>query len=636
MMHAGIRKQVLLLGLLPVSLIAILLCVYFINSQLTSLDRIQQLRGHTISEQLASASEYAVISGNIELLESLTANLIADVDITAIRITDNSHHALLNRGNFTLSISPQQSINTSAVCANSTYATLFCAPIIKVILPVSDFDEAIDDVIDTSGNEIAGYVYIEISSASLAEQRQEAVIRAILITLTILIFTSLFAVRTAVNIAKPIEQLTEIVSQVEHGDLDISIDTSSGAEITSLQNGIRSMVTSLKQHHNQLEDMISKRTAELIEEREQAEQANLAKSKFLAAASHDLRQPLHALRLFIDILNRRANAQEFGGLIEDINRSTDALEELFNNLLDLSRVEANVLTPEISNFSLQYLFERLRTDYSTIAYKKGLWFRIVDTKAIIRSDFSMLERILRNLLSNAIRYTEAGGILIGCRRRNSQLEIQIWDTGIGIPDTELESIFSEFHQINNPERDRTKGVGLGLAIAGGLAKLLNQKILVNSIVGKGTVFSVCVPFGNVSGITTERNSPVSFGLELSDKNIVFIDDEKPVRDAMHHILDECNCNSIIGENIEQITRQLDDEGIIPDIIITDYRLKGHINGIDVIRIMRKRYGSHIKSMIITGDTTNDWAKQAESINSKILFKPVKAENLYKEIINLLK
>jgi signal transduction histidine kinase len=631
-----IRKQILLLAIIPIVLIGIMLYAYFMSSQLNALDDLLMSRGLTVAEQLASASEYGVVTGNAPLLSSLTESLIKEEDVIGILITDARGKTVLSSGK----TPPEQqttplTLTRPKLCTSSANNKFFCSPIVRTKLVVSDFEsEEESDSVDDTG-EIIGTVYIGLSTNILQQRREQAIFRSVLITFSILFITGLIARHIAYNIARPIEQLTDTVDKVEHGNLDILVNTSSKGEIGSLQHGVNRMIAALKQHHDHLEDLINERTVELIKQREHAEQANIAKSKFLATASHDLRQPLHALRLFVDILVRRVQDTEVRSIIDDINRSTNALEELFNNLLDLSRVEANVITPDIINFPLQYLFDRLRTDYATTAYRKGLWFRIVNTKAIIQSDFSMLERILRNLISNAIRYTDKGGILIGCRRRNGKLVIEVLDTGIGIPASEMQSIFSEFHQLNNPERDRRKGLGLGLAIAEGLAQLLHQKIKVASTLGKGTCFSISVPFGKDSPVKMHDYEPASKTINLDDKTIVLIDDEKPVRDAMEHILADYGCNSIIGEDVDDALQQLEDGHFTPDLIIADYRLRHGVTGINAIERLRDIFGDHIPAMVVTGDTSPEWLQEAESTQCLVLFKPVKAEKLYSDIAKLL-
>ena len=225
----------------------------------------------------------------------------------------------------------------------------------------------------------------------------------------------------------------------------------------------------------------------------QLELANLAKSRFLAAASHDLRQPLHALNLFLDQRRSETDQVERSRLDAQIDAAVAAMNELFNSLLDISKLDAGVLAPSISEFPVDHLLKRIETTFGATAREKGLRLRVVSSRAWVRSDFILLERILLNLVSNAVRYTERGGVVIGCRHRNGRLRIDVCDSGIGIPEDQRRNIFGEFYQLGGGERDRRGGLGLGLAIVDRLCGLLDHPIELTSSVGRGSRFSVLVP-----------------------------------------------------------------------------------------------------------------------------------------------
>src|SRR5882672_6039957 len=226
---------------------------------------------------------------------------------------------------------------------------------------------------------------------------------------------------------------------------------------------------------------------------QQLEAANLAKSRFLAAASHDLRQPLHALNLFIDQRRSETDQVERSRLDAQIDAAVAAMNELFNSLLDISKLDAGVLAPSISDFPVDHLLKRIETTFAATAREKGLRLRVVSSRAWVRSDFILLERILLNLVSNAVRYTKRGGVVIGCRRCNGRLRIDVCDSGIGIPQDQRRNIFGEFYQLGGGEKDRRGGLGLGLAIVDRLCGLLNHSIELTSDVGRGSRFSVSVP-----------------------------------------------------------------------------------------------------------------------------------------------
>jgi signal transduction histidine kinase len=255
-------------------------------------------------------------------------------------------------------------------------------------------------------------------------------------------------------------------------------------------------------------------------------EANQAKSRFIAAASHDLRQPLHALGLFIDQLHGRVKAAERSRIVEQIDAAVAAMDELFNDLLDISKLDAGVLTPTMSDFPIAHLLKRTESTFAATARKKGLSVRIVSSCAWVRSDPILLERILLNLVSNAVGYTASGGIVVGCRRRGGQLRIEVWDSGPGIPKDQHQNIFAEFHQLGGPQHERRSGLGLGLAIVDRLCRLLGHQIELTSVLGTGSRFSVMVPLVAAQALTAEPTASVHATLgSIGGKLVVVIDDD---------------------------------------------------------------------------------------------------------------
>ena len=276
---------------------------------------------------------------------------------------------------------------------------------------------------------------------------------------------------------------------------------------------------------------------ELQEKKAEAEEANVAKSRFLAAASHDLRQPLHALTLFVAALDERNHSAEIRAIVDNVNVSVQALEKMFNALLDVSRLDAGVLRPVYADFRLQPLFDRLLNEYAPEVKMKGLEFHCDASTAVVCSDVQLLERILRNYLTNAIRYTEHGYVALRAVVESGAVRVEVADSGIGIPPDQHREIFREFHQLQNPERDRTKGLGLGLAIVERLARLLDHPIAVQSLPDSGSVFSVMVPIGDPAAVEDARDEVVERVLtDLAGLRVLVIDDESGVREGMRALL----------------------------------------------------------------------------------------------------
>ncbi|HKC42806.1 MAG TPA: hybrid sensor histidine kinase/response regulator, partial [Burkholderiales bacterium] len=357
--------------------------------------------------------------------------------------------------------------------------------------------------------------------------------------------------------------------------------------------------------------------------RTQAEAANRSKTQFFAAASHDLRQPLHAMGLFAAALAEKVRDPEVVDVVNSINASVDALETLFNELLDISKIDAGIVKASPSDFAVQSVFDRLRMDLEPEAFEKELRLRFVPSRAFARSDPILVERILRNLVSNAIRYTRRGGIVVGCRRRRGALSLEVWDTGIGIPPEQQARIFDEFYQVANPERDRKKGLGLGLAIVQRLSGLLGSTVTVASRPGHGSVFRVAVPVGVTPKRADEGAKAVrAAATDLSGSTIVVIEDEGQVLEGMRVLLSGWGAAVIPCATLEEAFDAIAPTDRPPDLIIADYRLREGATGVEAIDALRARFHRDIPAVVITGSTMPVHMDEAKSKGFHLLLKPV--------------
>jgi two-component system, sensor histidine kinase len=374
----------------------------------------------------------------------------------------------------------------------------------------------------------------------------------------------------------------------------------------------------------------------LQREKAAAEQANAAKSRFLAAASHDLRQPVHALSLFVAAMRPRPMDDEARELLDHIDDSVRAMSGLFGGLLDISRLDAGVVEVNRGPIAIQPLLERVCRDFEVLAEAKGLRLVLHECALSVMSDALLLERIVRNVIANAVTYTDHGRVVVGCRRGRGQLHIQVWDTGRGIPRHEQEHVFQEFYQLGNPERDRTKGVGLGLAIVRRLTQLLGHSLIVRSEVGHGSVFEISAPYADAAAIaltqTGEFASPfLAHGVGL----ILVIDDEMAIQIAMKSLLESWGYEAITAGSCEEMLERIATHGTAPRLIISDYRLRDNASGIDAIERLRSEYNDEIPGMLITGDTAADRLKEAQESGFLLLHKPVPNHRLRASIAHLI-
>lgn len=365
-----------------------------------------------------------------------------------------------------------------------------------------------------------------------------------------------------------------------------------------------------------------------------AERASLAKSQLLAAASHDLRQPVHAIGLFVGALSKRTMDAGSRRLLEQIDKSVMALDDLFAGILDISKLDAGVVQAHLETFALAHVLERLVRDYDEEARAKSISVRLRPTAFYVESDPVLLERVLRNILSNAVRYTDRGGVLIGCRLCGDKVNIEIWDTGRGIPEGGRDLIFNEFYQIENPERDRSKGVGLGLAIVRRTVDLLGANLTLRSVHGRGTMFRVGVQLaieGKEQDAVTEHADP-----QLQGKLICVVDDDLAVREAMQSLLVAWGHDvKIAGSGTEMIAHLLD-HGRRPDLLICDYRLPGVDTGVAVIQSLHRYYNTAIPAIVITGDTAPDRIAEAQASGFVLLHKPLSSGKLRAAVGNMLR
>jgi signal transduction histidine kinase/CheY-like chemotaxis protein len=385
----------------------------------------------------------------------------------------------------------------------------------------------------------------------------------------------------------------------------------------------------LERANESLERRVRERTEELTHlntelgrAKGEAEQANISKTRFLAAASHDILQPLNAARLYVTSLVERQGGGNDSQLIGNIDASLDAVEEIFGALLDISRLDTGAMKPEIVSFRIDELFRQLEVEFTPLAQEKGLKLQFVPCSLGIQSDRRLLRRLLQNLVSNAIKYTPEGRVLVGCRRRRRRLRIDVYDTGLGIPASKRRAIFQEFHRLDRGAKV-ARGLGLGLSIVERIARVLDHKIAVTSAVGQGSHFSVELPLA--AAIPTGQPQRVAREVDrvpLSGITVVCIDNDLAILDGMETLLGGWGCRVLKAPDLDAAISIVAEAQLSPDGLLVDYHLDEG-NGIAAIAELRRRFGADLTAILITADRSPHVREEARANSIQLLNKPIK-------------
>ncbi len=372
---------------------------------------------------------------------------------------------------------------------------------------------------------------------------------------------------------------------------------------------------------------------EVVRARDAAEQANRTKSTFLAAASHDLRQPLHAMGLFMESLNNQLTTGSQHQLFKHIQTAHSAMEQMFEALLEISRLETGGVKPVLSHFQLRPVIDDLVTSISEQAQQKGISIKVHHCDAVIHTDSVLLGTILRNLLTNAVKYTEQGGIEICGQIQEGSIRLSIKDSGLGIPADKHQLIFSEYHQLANPERDREKGLGLGLAVVKRTTALLGLPLELDSTPGVGSEFSLQIPLGKRERIPAVTNNIQ--GHNLKGLHLLLIDDDTDILKGTKGVLNQWGCVVTCAESAKQALFELNKRERPPDLIISDYRLQHGVTGLEAIKTIRDALDPELPALLITGDTDPALREQLVKAGYYVLNKPIKPTQLKNVLAELL-
>ncbi|MBI4757003.1 MAG: response regulator [Betaproteobacteria bacterium] len=631
MKNWGVSARVLFVAMVPAALMALLLTAYFVSSRFSELDESLVQQARAIARQMAVASDYGVFAGNREALQVITDAALRQDNVRGVTIVDADGYTLAHSG--AADAAPPPSMRPTPDLFQDSERVIVSQYVVRQRVALEDFFDAGEKpssggkVAPHSAPRVVGRVVVELSSRSLQLHKRGLLTAAMVILVAVLMIGAVLARRMSRSVTTPLHEIVTAAERIGAGELAARVQATAGGSLRILARGVNRMAQRLEAARDELESRIQAATQELKEKKEEAERANLAKSRFLAAASHDLRQPIHALGLFVADLAQQDLSPPARSAVHHIQASADAVSKLLDSLLDISRLDAGVVMPRVAGFPLEPLFSRLERDFGKLATDKGIRLRAVPTGCWVRSDPVLLERILLNLVSNAVRYTARGGVLIGARRRGRRVVVEVRDSGPGIPEGEQAAVFQEFVQLGNPERSRAKGLGLGLAIVQRLSQLLGHPLILRSAPGYGSTFAVEldeVP----AGAQDRPDAPPQWLREsLEGLSVVVIDDDPLVSASMQGLLQSWRCSVVVGESGADALWALEQSGTVPDAVLCDLRLAEGQSGLDVLDAMRQRYGNDLACALISGDTAPEVLHAARARGYLLLHKPLQPAKL---------
>ncbi|MFH2134994.1 MAG: ATP-binding protein [Pseudomonadota bacterium] len=632
----GIERQAMTIALIPISILAVLLETSFIVARIADLDQALKDRASLIARQLASSSEYAAFSGNRALLQQQAEVALAQQDVTAVFILDAAGKVLASSSGVTdLKIIPPDWRSGQTLREDSRSLAVYHA----IVTTQLSLDDTEMPSASNTGTSLGG-VFLVLGKSRLNSEKVRMVAMNLILTALVLLLAVLVATRVARRITLPIMGMRTAVRDLGEGRLFTRIGEMQVVELNELAQGINEMASQLQQERNQLQQRIEDATTALRSQKEQAEKANFDKTRFLAAASHDLRQPMHALGLFMGELQNRLETPEQRKIVEKVEESVTAMSGLLDSLLDISKLDAGVIVPQIQEIEISTLLRRLSEAYMPLAKARSIRLRIHTCSWRVRSDPILLERILMNLLGNAIRYTqEHGSVLLACRKRGDRLRFEVRDNGPGIALEEQENIFREFVQLENSARDRSKGLGLGLPIVQRSARLLNHPLYLCSMPGRGSVFALEVPrVPDLQDLLAQGSKVASAPTSetegsFTDRRVLVVDDDELVRNGTAGLVEAWGCRVEMAESLVEAESLCERSSF--ELVICDYRLPDG-TGIDLAERLHRQGKQQPAFVLVSGDTSPEVLKLVADQGMHLLHKPVRPAKLRSMMAFVLK
>jgi signal transduction histidine kinase/CheY-like chemotaxis protein len=629
MMFTPIRIRILATALVPVLAVVVVLVSMSAYIRLADVNEAYQQRSKLLVSQIAQSSEYGVFSGNLTHLQRASEAVLRELDVRAVTIF-NVDGAILARSGAS---SYERWVDVKDLQRAGPAAEGSVDTLTQTI--VSDTVELSDDLFFTKNatglpqaNAI-GHVVLEMSLDRLHAREREIIYVSMLVGLVGLLLGGLLAVRLGSDVMAPIARVSRRIQRIEVGDF-VNDDPGHAMDpLHELQIGLDQMASRLAWGRDELEQRVAVVTEALRIKKEEAEAATLAKSRFLSAASHDLRQPTHALGLFVARLGQLQLDPQSRQLVGHIDASVQAMQNLLDGLLDLSRLESGAVAVHSGPVNVAEVFEALRPTLEPLALAKGLRLRVRTSSRWVQTDSVLFQRIVMNLAHNAIRYTDSGTVLLACRPANGgqSVCVQVWDSGIGISPQHQAQIFTEFFQVGNTGRDRSLGLGLGLSIVERSARLLGHPLNLRSKLGFGTRFTMCMP-AIVAPSEPAIAAPLVENtlLGLVGLRVLVVEDDAAACAAIESLLSGWGC-IVAAVQTEAQARDAILNGAKPQVIISDYRLGQGTNGLRVIGALRNLLDYPVAACLMSGDADTELLQSAKVAGLTVLHKPVRPAKL---------
>ncbi|MBT0568769.1 response regulator [Curvibacter sp. CHRR-16] len=628
MLFTSIRRRMLLAALMPVVLVIVVLSSVFWMNRMNDLDATFLQHARLIARQAAASGVYGVFAGNVAVLGDIAAGAAKEPDVRSVAIFDINGKKLVSVGPLTYLDLDQARSDVQAHLVHQRNLEL-------LVEPISSGAALQDDMYSTmtlsDGSVVErplGYVVLEVSRQRLITSQKDLLFLALGVTLLGIVVGGILALQLGEGVMRPVMRITRMIERLGQGDLRPAHDARVDDPLYDLQIRLNQMAQRLAWGREEMEFRVATVTNELRLKKEEAELATLAKSRFLAAASHDLRQPTHALGMFVARLGQLSLTDEARHVVRNLEASLSAMQDLLDGLLDLSRLEAGAVQAHAKPVPLQLIFDDVRKSYENVAQAKGLRLRVVSNSHWVQTDPVLLKQIVMNLVSNAIRYTDTGSVLLGARRlvKDNALRLDVLDTGIGIAPEHQERIFQEFFQIGNQARDRNLGLGLGLSIVQRTARLLGHALAVQSNLGQGTRFSIVLPLAEPVAASM-ATLPVGMAeTDVAGMRVWLIEDDDLVRQSVADLLQSWGCEVYACSGGHAALAQLN-QWPSPDVIVSDYRLADGMDGIETIVAVREHLGTLTPACLISGDTDADLLARVKEGGLTLLHKPVRPAKL---------